>query len=163
MPTNTAAWLVAKQAKLEVKSAPYPHPQEGEIVVKNHAVAINPIDWIIQLLGNLIFSWIKCPFILGSDLAGEVVEVGKGATRFSVGDRVLGHAVGADKKRNSSAEGVFQEYTVVLAHMAAPIPAPCLTKTPPFYPWPCPPQPAVCFRKTISRSSIPARLQKPQG
>ncbi len=122
MPTNTAAWLVAPQTKLVVKSAPYTHPHEGEIVVKNHAIAINPIDWILELIGNLIFPWIKYPFVLGADLAGEVVEVGKGVTRFSVGDRVLGHAVGTDKKRNSSAEGAFQEYTVVLAHMAAPIP-----------------------------------------
>ncbi|HEY0753945.1 MAG TPA: zinc-binding alcohol dehydrogenase family protein [Ktedonobacteraceae bacterium] len=122
MPTNTAAWLGAKQTQLEIKSAPYPHPHEGEIVVKNHAVAINPVDWLTPLLGNLLFPWIKYPFILGSDLAGEVVEVGKGVTRFSVGDRVLGHAMGMDKKRNSAAEGAFQEYTVVLAHMATPIP-----------------------------------------
>ena len=122
MPTNTAAWLVAKQTKIEVKPASYTHPREGEIVIKNHAVAINPLDWIIQVAGNIVFSWIKYPCILGSDLAGEVIEVGKGVTRFSVGDRVLGHAVGTDKKRNSPAEGSFQEYTVVLAHMAAPIP-----------------------------------------
>ena len=123
MPTNTAAWLVAKQTKLEVKSAPYPHPHEGEIVVRNHAVAINPLDWVIQVAGNIVFSWIKYPFILGADLSGEVVEVGKGVARFKVGDRVLAHAVGTDKKRNSSAEGTFQEYTVILAHMAAPIPS----------------------------------------
>jgi len=123
MPTNTAAWLGSKHAKLEVKSAPYTHPRANEIVVKNDAVAINPIDWIIQGIGNLIYSWIKYPSILGSDLAGEVVEVGAGVTRFSVGDRVLGHAVGTDKKRNSAAEGAFQAYTVVLAHMAAPIPS----------------------------------------
>ena len=122
MSMNTAAWSVAPQTKLEVKSAPYPHAREGEIVIKNHAVAINPVDWILQAVGNIMFSWIKYPFILGSDLAGEVVEVGQGVTRFSVGDRVLGHAVGTDKKRNSAAEGSFQEYTVLLAHMAAPIP-----------------------------------------
>jgi NADPH:quinone reductase-like Zn-dependent oxidoreductase len=46
MPSNAAAWLVAKHAKLEVKSAPYTSPREDEIVIKNHAVAINPIDWM---------------------------------------------------------------------------------------------------------------------
>ncbi len=122
MPTNTAAWLGAKQAKLEVAPAPYTPPSDDEIVVKNHAVAINPIDWIIQVAGNIVFRWIKYPFVLGEDLAGEVVEVGKAVTRFKVGDRVLGHAVGTDKDRNSPAEGAFQAYTVVLAHMAAPIP-----------------------------------------
>ncbi|HET8912239.1 MAG TPA: zinc-binding alcohol dehydrogenase family protein [Ktedonobacteraceae bacterium] len=122
MPTNTAAWLVAKQAKLEVKPAPYTHPRENEIVVKNHAVAINPLDWINQLASNLFARWIKYPFVLGEDLAGEVVEVGKAVTRFKVGDRVLGHAVGSDKNPNTSTEGAFQIYTILLAHMAAPIP-----------------------------------------
>jgi len=122
MPTNSAAWLGAKQAKLEVKSAPYTHPREDEIVIKNHAVAINPVDWNKQVVGDFMFSWIKYPFVLGADVAGEVVEVGKAVTRFKVGDRALGHAVGMDKRRNSAAEGAFQAYTVVLAHMAAPIP-----------------------------------------
>jgi threonine dehydrogenase-like Zn-dependent dehydrogenase len=92
------------------------------MVIKNHAVAINPIDWVTPVFGTFVLPWIKYPFIFGSDLAGEVVEVGKGVTRFSVGDRVLGHASGMDPKRNRAAEGAFQEYTVVLAHMATPIP-----------------------------------------
>lgn len=121
-PTNTAAWLVANRANLEVKSAPYTAPRENELVIKNHAVAINPLDWVIQGAGSFLFSWMKMPFVLGSDLAGEVVEVGPGVTRFKVGDRVLAHALGTDKKRNSPAESSFQQYTVVLAHMAAPIP-----------------------------------------
>ena len=123
MSTNRAAWLVTKQTKLEVRSAPYTHPRENEIVVKNYAVAINPTDWITQVAGNIVYRWIKYPFVLGEDLAGEVVEVGKAVTRFNVGDRVLGHAVGTDKNRNTSAEGAFQTYTVLLAHMAAPIPS----------------------------------------
>ncbi len=121
--SNTAAWLPATKAHLQVGPAPYPHPRAGEIVVENRAVAINPIDWIIQLIGTTLFSWIKYPFVLGADLAGEVCAVGADVTRFRVGDRVLGHAVGTDKKRNSAAEGSFQTYTVVLANLAAPIPA----------------------------------------
>ncbi len=120
MPTNTAAWLRAKGAKLEVGPAPYTRPRANEIVIKNHAVAINPVDWAIQ--AAKLFPWIKFPTILGSDAAGVVVEVGPGVTRFAVGDRVLGLAVGLDKKRNTSAEAAFQDYTVLLTHMAAPIP-----------------------------------------
>jgi NADPH:quinone reductase-like Zn-dependent oxidoreductase len=121
--TNTAAWLTAAQAKLEVVAAPYTRPSENEIVVVNRAVAINPVDWVIQVAGNLAFPWIRFPFVLGSDLAGDVVEIGSGITRFKVGDRVLAHAVGTDPKRNSAAEGSFQTYTVVLEKMAAPIPS----------------------------------------
>jgi NADPH:quinone reductase-like Zn-dependent oxidoreductase len=120
--SNRAVWLTAKRAGLEIKPAPYTPPRENEIVVKNHAVAINPIDWLTQSIGDIMFPWIKYPFILGSDVAGEVVEVGNALSRLNVGDRVLGHAVGVDKKRNNPAEGAFQEYTVLLDHMAAPIP-----------------------------------------
>ncbi len=122
MPTNTAAWIGAKGAKLAVKPAPYTPPRANEIVVRNHAVAINPLDWIIQVAGSVVYRWIKYPFVLGADLAGEVVEVGTAVTRFNVGDRVLGHAVGTDNDRNAPAEGAFQEYTVLLANMAAPLP-----------------------------------------
>lgn len=120
---NTAAWISAKQAKLEVKPAAYTSPKANQIVVKNHAVAVNPLDWIIQVAGTTIYPWIKYPFVLGTDSAGEVVEIGKDVTRFKVGDRVLGHAVGTDKDSNISAEGAFQTYTVLLENMAAPIPA----------------------------------------
>lgn len=123
MSTNTAAWIGSKGAALDVQSAPYSHPGVHEIVVRNHAVAINPYDWILQAAGGLFARSMTYPFILGSDIAGEVVEVGPGVTRFSAGDRVLAHAVGTEKSRNNAAEGAFQEYTVVLEHMAAPIPA----------------------------------------
>ncbi|WP_417307678.1 alcohol dehydrogenase catalytic domain-containing protein, partial [Devosia sp.] len=99
-----------------------PSPGPNEIVVRNRAVAINPIDWIAQALGDLFFSWIRFPFVLGSDSAGEVVAVGRGVTRFRPGDRVLGHAVGLDKAWTSAAAGSFQLYTVLLEHMASPMP-----------------------------------------
>ena len=121
-PANAAAWLPANGAKLEIKPAPYTSPRRDEIVVANRAVAVNPVDWILQLSTEFGFSWLRYPLILGSDLAGEVVEVGADVTRFKRGDRVLAHAIGTDRKRNSAAEGAFQHFTVVLATMASPIP-----------------------------------------
>ncbi|KGO68315.1 Polyketide synthase, enoylreductase [Penicillium italicum] len=123
MPSNRAAWLTAKSVRpLEVKTAPYTSPATNEIVIKNGAIAINPVEWSKQLVGDLMFSWIKYPFVLGNDLAGEVVEVGSGVTRFKPGDRVLGHALSMDPTVNKNSEGSFQEYTVVRANMASPIP-----------------------------------------
>lgn len=122
-PTNTAAYLVGKQVKpLVVKAAPYTPPGAHEIVVENHAVAINPVDWFKQYVGNLLLGWIKYPFVLGGDLAGKVVEVGSNVTRFQVGERVLAHAVAMDKERNRASEGAFQQYTVIRDNLAAPIP-----------------------------------------
>lgn len=111
MPSNSAAWLTGQSVTpLEVKSAPYTNPGPDEIVIKNSAVAINPIDWILQTLGtSLAFPWIKYPFVLGSDVAGEVVEVGSEVAGFKTGDRVVGHALSVDKQRHGSPEGGFQQ------------------------------------------------------
>jgi NADPH:quinone reductase-like Zn-dependent oxidoreductase len=121
-PANEALWLPAKRAAFEVRPAPYIPPQNGEIVIRTHAVAINPIDRMMPSMGGFITPWLTYPAVVGSDVAGEVVEVGAGVTRFRIGDRVLGHAVGIEKTRNRPAEGAFQLYTVLLSHMAAPIP-----------------------------------------
>lgn len=50
--SNRAAWIKEKgQKPLQVDSAPYEKPEPGEIVVKNAAVAINPVDWKVQDYG----------------------------------------------------------------------------------------------------------------
>jgi NADPH:quinone reductase-like Zn-dependent oxidoreductase len=121
MPSNAAAWFTAKAQPLEIKPAPYPTPRENQIVIKNGAFAINPVDWGLRDMGRDLFPWITIPSILGQDISGEVTEVGSAVTRFKVGDRVLGHAVGL--KTNDPAEGAFQHYSVVQENMASPIPA----------------------------------------
>ena len=125
MPENTAAWFTSTKSKLEVGKAPYTSPGEGEIVIRNRAVAINPVDWAlaqIAIINKMVAPWAKPPSVLGEDLAGEVAEVGAGVTRFKVGDRVLAFAAGGNENRNRAAEGAFQLYVVALAHMASPIP-----------------------------------------
>ncbi|KAH1910795.1 hypothetical protein LV164_000199 [Aspergillus fumigatus] len=121
-PTNTAAWQIAEKAKpLEVRPAAYTPPKENEIVVKNSAIGLNPVDYLRQEQGAALFSWTTYPTIMGSDVAGEVVEVGPGAAaRFKPGDRVLG--LGSELKDNNPAAGAFQHYTAIPAHVASPIP-----------------------------------------
>ncbi|EKG11423.1 Alcohol dehydrogenase superfamily zinc-containing [Macrophomina phaseolina MS6] len=122
-PTNRAAWLAGKQVwPLEVKEAPYTEPGFNEIVVKAAAIAVNPVDAMKQAMGDNMMGWIKYPFILGDDVAGEVVQVGPGVTRFQPGDRVLGHAVSIDKRSNRACEGAFQEYVVLRTNLVSPIP-----------------------------------------
>jgi NADPH:quinone reductase-like Zn-dependent oxidoreductase len=111
MPTNTAAYLNAVGEPLEVKTAPYTAPGEDQIVIQNKAIAINPVDYAIQMMGQKLFSWLKFPTIIGEDVAGEVVEIGSGVTDFKVGDRVVGHTTAA-----------FQTYPVLASYMASQLP-----------------------------------------
>ncbi|ORY17003.1 putative quinone oxidoreductase [Clohesyomyces aquaticus] len=121
-PSNNAAFLTAKATPLKIQSAPYTPPGENEIVVKNAAVAINPYDYIVQEAPGLVVSWAKMPIVLGTDIAGQVVEIGKGVKRFKVGDRVVAYSAAMTKKANRSCEGGFQEYTVVRTNLASIIP-----------------------------------------
>ncbi|KAJ5306024.1 hypothetical protein N7508_005039 [Penicillium antarcticum] len=122
-PRNQAAWLPAGSKRpLEVKSAPYTPPAANELVVKNAAIAVNSIEWTKQVVGNFLYDWIRCPFVIGNDLAGEVVEVGEKVTGFKLGDRVLAHAISMDPTINKSSHGAFQEYTVVHAKLTSVIP-----------------------------------------
>jgi NADPH:quinone reductase-like Zn-dependent oxidoreductase len=105
MPANTAAWIPARNRPLQVGPAPRTAPGPDQIVIRNHAIAINPVDWVIQVAGRLAYSWLKYPAVVGADMAGEVVEVGSTVTRFAVGDRVLALAVGTDKDANDPARG----------------------------------------------------------
>lgn len=119
---HDAAVLAAPRARLSVERMPTPDPAAREVVVRVRAVAINPIDWVIQGTGSVTYRWLPTPAVLGSDVAGEVVAIGSGVTRFRVGDRVFGLATGTDRGRDSRREGAFQEYTTLLEHLTAPIP-----------------------------------------
>ena len=83
--TQKALVLPAKCADYVTRSVPVPRPSPGQLLVKIHAAALNPIDWKIQSYNIFVT---KYPAILGSDGAGIVKKVGEGVTSVAVGDRV---------------------------------------------------------------------------
>jgi NADPH:quinone reductase-like Zn-dependent oxidoreductase len=78
------------------------------MLVRNEVVAANPSDWKVQTFGVMIEDF---PAVLGSELAGVVVSVGPGVTRFSPGDRVTGCALGVIHADSNKA--AFQKYTIM--------------------------------------------------
>ena len=121
-PQNTALWMPKRGAHLEVGPALYTSSAADEIVVRVRAIAVNPVDGIPGFAYRLILPWLTFPAVLGSDVAGEVVEVGSDVTRLRPGDRVVGHAFGIERDRNRAAEGAFQHYVVLMQRMVTPIP-----------------------------------------
>lgn len=53
-------------------NAPGPH----EIVVRNRAVSIDPVDTVPAPVRSVILPWLQYPAVLGSDVAGDVVQIG---------------------------------------------------------------------------------------
>ncbi len=61
--------------------------QATQIKVKIAAAGVNPVDTKVRRYG-LFYEEEDVPAILGCDGAGEVIEIGKAVTRFTVGDKV---------------------------------------------------------------------------
>jgi NADPH:quinone reductase-like Zn-dependent oxidoreductase len=70
---------------LSYEDVPDPRPRKDQVLVRVRACALNHLDvWVRKgLLG------VKLPHILGSDVAGEVVEAGEYISGFAPGQRVL--------------------------------------------------------------------------
>jgi NADPH:quinone reductase-like Zn-dependent oxidoreductase len=86
---------------LRVAEVPRPEPGEGEVLIRVRAAEATKADcelrafrfavvwfWLPLRLGMGVFRPRRK--ILGTYFAGEVVELGPGATRFSIGDEVFG-------------------------------------------------------------------------
>src|SRR5204863_6880 len=70
---------------LRYEDVPEPKPREDQVLVRVKACAMNHLDiWVRKGLPG-----VDLPHILGSDIAGEVVETGKYITGFQPGQRVL--------------------------------------------------------------------------
>jgi len=68
-----------------------PAPHAGEVLVRVHAAGVNPVDIASRQYPLPITTGAKgLPYVLGWDIAGEVVALGAGVTHFAVGDEVYG-------------------------------------------------------------------------
>jgi NADPH:quinone reductase-like Zn-dependent oxidoreductase len=96
-----------------VDNAPTPSPGQGEVLVRQRATSVNPIDCrrrggygkkLMELRGMA-----ELPLILGNDVSGDIVAVGAGVSdRLLPGDAVFG-------AKRPSKQGTYAEYCVVRA------------------------------------------------
>lgn len=78
-----------KPDQIAFADLPRPSPKPDEILVEVHAAGLNPIDNMIPKGTFKPILRFSLPAVLGSDLAGVVVEVGSRVTRFKPGDEVF--------------------------------------------------------------------------
>ncbi|KAL0570400.1 hypothetical protein V5O48_011558 [Marasmius crinis-equi] len=118
MPDQKALLLEKKQGSLIVGTRPIPKPGPGQLLVKVRAAGLNPVDWKIQEYGIFVPEE-GYPVVLGTDIAGDVVEVGEGVDQahWPKGTRVLVGSYGLSDRAG------FQQYTLIAADMAAKVPS----------------------------------------
>jgi NADPH:quinone reductase-like Zn-dependent oxidoreductase len=88
-----------------------PSPSAGEVLLRVHAVSLNPIDWKMRSGAAKERFPLSFPAILGRDVAGIVSKLGEGVEDFKVGDRVF-----------AVAHATYAEFCVVKAAELALIP-----------------------------------------
>jgi NADPH:quinone reductase len=71
---------------LKLQEIPAPAVGPNQVLVRNHAVGVNPVDTYLR--SNTDNRGPKLPYTPGSDTAGVVEAVGPGVTAVKVGDRV---------------------------------------------------------------------------
>lgn len=74
---------------LVYEDAPRPHPGDGEVLVRIHAVGINPLDWKVREGRMKEVCHHTLPLVLGWDVSGVVEAIGAGVSRLKVGDEVF--------------------------------------------------------------------------
>jgi NADPH:quinone reductase-like Zn-dependent oxidoreductase len=98
--------------QLRYEETERPEYGDNEVLVTIRATSVNPIDFKLRSGAAKARMPLEFPAILGRDLAGEVVEVGRSVTGFPKGMRVM-----------ALANGTYAEYTVAKADVLAPIPS----------------------------------------
>ena len=70
---------------LRYEDLPDPKPRKDQVLVRVRACSLNHLDiWVRKGLPG-----VKLPHILGSDIAGEIVEIGEYVTGFTAGQRMV--------------------------------------------------------------------------
>ncbi|WP_407158313.1 NADP-dependent oxidoreductase [Bradyrhizobium sp. STM 3557] len=109
LPSEIKVWRVhsfGPPDAMMFESVPRPEPGPDEVLVKVHAAGVGPWDAWIRSGKSALPQ--PLPLTLGSDLAGEVQEIGPGSTNLNVGDQVFGVT-------NKQFLGAYAEYAVASA------------------------------------------------
>ncbi|WPH17331.1 NADP-dependent oxidoreductase [Variovorax paradoxus] len=77
-------------AAAEIAEIARPAAAEGQVLVRVRAAGVNGIDWKVREGFVQKAFPLQLPAVLGIELAGTVEALGPGASRFRVGDRVMG-------------------------------------------------------------------------
>lgn len=108
-----AVFLDTENGVFITRKIEIPRPGPKELLVKISASGVNPLDIKIAQ-GKAPHARHSLPAILGMDMAGTVVEVGEGVTRFKTGDEIFGMTGGV-----GNIPGTLAEYAIVDSELVA--------------------------------------------
>ncbi|HJY53771.1 MAG TPA: NADPH:quinone reductase [Candidatus Udaeobacter sp.] len=97
---------------LRLEEAPTPQPGPSEVLVRVHAIGVNPVETYIR--AGTYARLPELPYAPGNDGAGVVEQVGADVTEFKAGDRVY---------TAGSLGGTYAEFALCKKEQVHPLPA----------------------------------------
>jgi NADPH:quinone reductase len=97
---------------LKLEDVPTPKPAAGQVLVRVHAVGVNPYDTYMRAGTYAVKP--PLPYTPGSDGAGVIDAAGPGVTKVKPGDRVY---------VAKTVSGAYAEYALALENQVHPLPA----------------------------------------
>ncbi|KYK43124.1 NADPH:quinone oxidoreductase [Bradyrhizobium liaoningense] len=105
-----------KKGAVRLTTMPEPEVRDDDVLVRIHATAVNVLDSKIRGGEFKLILPYRPPFILGHDVAGTVVRVGRNVRRFKAGDEVYA-------RPRDHRIGTFAEFIAMNEADVAPKPA----------------------------------------
>jgi len=84
IPKTMRAGVYREKGIVRVEEVPVPEVRDGEVLIKVAACGVCGTD-----IKKIFYAFVPPPQILGHELAGAVVAVGRGVTKWKPGDRVM--------------------------------------------------------------------------
>ena len=97
---------------LRLEEVPTPQPGPGEVLVRMHAIGVNPVETYIR--AGKYARLPALPYTPGNDGAGVVEQIGDSVTRFKPGDRVY---------TAGSISGTYAEFALCKTEQVHQLPA----------------------------------------
>src|SRR6476469_6594498 len=96
---------------LKLEEVVTPKPSAGEVLVRIHAIGVNPYDTYMRA-GTYPLKP-ALPYTPGSDAGGVVEAIGEGVSKVKTGDRIY---------TAQTITGAYAEYTLALEGQVHPLP-----------------------------------------
>jgi NADPH:quinone reductase len=100
---------------LKLEDVPDPKPNADQVVVRIHAVGVNPVDVYIRT--GAYARKPALPFIPGSDAGGGIESVGANVKKYKPGDRVFIHGTAAEHTHGHYGGAYAQKAVCNLDHV----------------------------------------------
>lgn len=107
--------IIGYKAEPVLEDITKPVPTSGQVLIRVRAAGLNPLDVKLQRGDMDQFFHLTFPYTLGTDLAGDIEQLGPDVEGWALGDQVVA-------RTDPTAGGAFAEYALVPVELLAKAP-----------------------------------------